>query len=134
MEELIKYFPLNSIEKVVNFVDHLVHNKPKSNLPILSMVLGWYEHILVIFGKDNLLPNDETFPNLDWATFSSQFFKYSKFLEQFQSIILGDAKNEKLAIKVVSDFVWKQLKNIFFKDKHHIQSLHSFMFGKFSFL
>ena len=132
-ELLTEYFPLNSMDKVVNIVEHLVLDKPKSCLPILSMVLGWYEHKLVITGKDKLLPNEEIFPSLDWTTFSSTFLKYQKCLEKFKLAQFEESKNEKLAIKDVADFVWKELKNTFYKDKHHIQSLYSFLFGEFSF-
>lgn len=137
LNKLKKYFPIKSIENITELVTCLVTSEEiKSRLPYLSLFIGWYEHKLIIDGKNHLLPGEEIFPVLTWETFTESFDYYHDFVEtipmatiQKEGIDLREyTKN---IIKLVSDHVWKYLKNTFSKDKQHVQTVYSFLYSKY---
>ena len=137
LNELEKYFPIESIKNITKIVQHFITSKEiNSNLPYLSLIIGWYEHKLIIDGKDHLLPNEEIFPVLTWETFTEACDYYHAFVD---TISMATVKAEgiepreytKNVIKLVSDYVWKHLKNTFSKDKQHVQTVYSFLYSKY---
>lgn len=136
LNELKTHFPIESIGNITKIVKHLITSQQiKSSLPYISLIIGWFEHKLIIDGKDHLLLDKEIFPILTWQTFIDTCDSYHGFIDTIPMKTVQKEGREpceytKNIIKLVSDHVWKQLKNTFSKDKQHVQTVYSFLYSK----
>lgn len=131
IEELKSYFPLKDIGSIVAITKHLISSE-KIEISVLSLLLGWYETKLTVAISKKQLPGEqnEVFPFMEWDLFSSLYLEYADIVELCRAET-KDISNEKIIIKEISDFVWRYLVNPYFKDKHHIQNVHSFLKGTY---
>ena len=151
--KLQDFFPLKDFESVAKlFKNELESQDP--NLAVLSLVFGFMEHQLTdksLLKKNAIFDDnrqqgtcDEGFPVLEFAVLNRMYETYLNLIDQkFENVLEADrmflcdtdartktAFSTREKVKAVADFVWSQLSTSYFKDRPHIQSVHSFLNGK----
>lgn len=130
-------FPLQDISSVVDLFNNQLETTDQPNLALLSIIVGAIENVLTV---NRALPQavdpnktlEPIFPVLDLPTVEGLYCK-------FESLIKGsvdltqyptDFASREL-VKRISDVIWGSLTRSYYKDKAHLQSLYSFLTGRF---
>lgn len=132
-----QHFPLQSIQSAVDLFRDQLANSEEPNLALLSIVLGCIENTLTlnraVSSRDDKAKGLEPiFPVIELSTVEAL---YTKFVTLVKSSVdlsnnTGEYSSREL-VKKVSDVIWSSLTRSYYKDKAHLQSLYSFLTGKY---
>ena len=132
-----RHFPLQNIQSVVSLFRDQLENNDEPNLALLSIVLGVIENALTVNRAisptvdtaKNLVP---IFPVVELSTVEAL---YQKFVTQVKGSVDLTQYSGKYAsrdlVKKVSDVIWNSLTRSYYKDKAHLQSLYSYLTGRY---
>lgn len=128
-------FPLENIPSVVKvFKNELEKHEP--DLALLSIIAGAVENSMTCtktFGSVETAEYDE--PKLPKLQYNIVHALYSKFHCIIKGYIDVSQHRGKYAtrelIRKVSDVIWNSLTRSYYKDRAHLQSLYSYLTGKY---
>ena len=146
--EELALFPLKSIESVVSLFRIHLEKNDEPNLAILSIILGYIENTLTcsrsagdpetddlsekeVGGQDS---NGYTeLPTVEYPIVEALHQRFLSIIKAHVDVLAfgksGFATRE--LVKRVSDVVWCTLSSSYYKDRAHLQSIYSYMTGKY---
>ena len=151
------FFPLRTINDVRKLFDFECKGK-EPNLVLLSIVAGSIENAMTKVNEVNLTPSlmssneseqvDEDVtsanfridPQMDWHVVEALYAKFETVFNSYCEVALlekarqieADNWDVRRLIKHVADIIWNTLSKAQYKDRPHLQSIYSYLMGKFS--
>ncbi len=133
-----RHFPLQDVRSVVNLFRDQIENNDQPNLALLSIVLGVIENTLTV--NRAIPPHLDSekaflqpiFPVIELSTVEALYHKFVAQVKGSVDLTQYDGKHTSRAfVKKVSDIIWNSLTRTYYKDKAHLQSLYSYLTGRY---
>uniref|UniRef100_UPI00358DFB03 menin isoform X2 n=1 Tax=Myxine glutinosa TaxID=7769 RepID=UPI00358DFB03 len=121
-------FPLRSAEHVVRLFKTELDGRREPDLALLSIVLGYVEHLLTVRLRPSSVGSTCTFPQVSLELVEALKCRFeSQVLSAVD--VCSYAPGGRALVSRVSDVIWNTLNRSYNKDRAHIQSLYSYLTG-----
>ena len=127
-----------SIENSMTKVNEV--NLTPPSFPKTSNKLNKSEHVSVSENPDVTSANFRIDPQIDWHVVEALYEKFETVFKSYCEVALlekarqidADNWDVRRLIKHVADIIWNTLSKAQYKDRPHLQSIYSYLMGKFS--
>ena len=126
-----------SIENSMTKVNEV--NLTPPSFPKTSNKLNKSEHVLISDNPDVTSANFRIDPQIDWHVVEALYAKFETVFNSYCEVALlekarqieADNWDVRRLIKHVADIIWNTLSKAQYKDRPHLQSIYSYLMGKF---
>lgn len=143
-----RLFPIKDIPSIIEVFKSQMEGPKEPDLALLSIVVGAIENTMTCirpslstaFTSQKTSETDAVIATQNPEFYPLEFNIVEALYERFIAIVKGSVDltpyvNQKYAVrelvKKVSDVIWNSLTRSYYKDRAHLQSLYSYLTGRF---
>lgn len=130
-------FPIKNVQSVVEIFKSQLERNSEPDLALLSIIVGYIENNLTSNRTNAQLeiyePLESTsLPALEIDLVEELYSRFHSIVKSSVDLTLYEGKYAtRELVKRVSDVIWNSLTRSYYKDRAHLQSLYSYLTGRF---